>query len=220
LQFFCEIQLFVLSPWADQVIDVYVPVIERLEDAMIAARKALLESGWSTNPKSYIDRAFPRQHRPQARRTTRAQATRTATKSKPQAALPSSNGDLDDNKQEGSSTDESMREVEESDAVRSPPMFFLVHRHSLLLAQYDIVSVNQTKNLAKRVWTDSNHARYTWEEASHNPPLATAIIKWQLEHHISLRTIAVNAMVQCRPLWFLAFLRVVLTLHTAAEEQA
>jgi hypothetical protein len=55
--------------------------------------------------------------------------------------------------------------------------------------------VNQTKNLAKCVWVDSDHVSYMWEEALLNPGLATAIMQWQLQHHIMLCTLAVNTMV-------------------------
>jgi hypothetical protein len=83
LQFFCELRLVVLTLWADQVIDVYVPVIEHMEDAMIAEQKALLEKGWSTNPKSYTDCAFPWRQQLQAQCTTWRSA-----KLKPQASCP------------------------------------------------------------------------------------------------------------------------------------
>jgi hypothetical protein len=58
-----------------------------------------------------------------------------------------------------------------------------------------IMSVNQTKNLSKHVWVDSDHISYTWEEALLNPGLATAIMQRQLQHHITLHTIAINTMV-------------------------
>jgi hypothetical protein len=62
--------------------------------------------------------------------------------------------------------------------------------------QYNIANVNQAIKLSKRVWTDSakkNH--WTWAQATSNPALATAIMKWQLKHHLQLRATAVNTVV-------------------------
>ena len=58
LQFFCEKRLFVLTPWGNTDTDVYVPVVEHVEEAMIAARCALQEHGWAEDIKTYADRPF------------------------------------------------------------------------------------------------------------------------------------------------------------------
>ncbi|ELR17863.1 uncharacterized protein ACA1_248880 [Acanthamoeba castellanii str. Neff] len=46
--------------------DVYVPVIENLEAAMITARNAMLDKGWSPDPKCYDERRFATRRHPPA----------------------------------------------------------------------------------------------------------------------------------------------------------
>jgi hypothetical protein len=58
LCYFCGLDLFVLTPWAEAHIDVYVPVIEKLEAAVIAAQELMIERDLSTNPHYYGTHAF------------------------------------------------------------------------------------------------------------------------------------------------------------------
>jgi hypothetical protein len=66
LQCFCGLEIFVLTSWGNADTDVYVPVIENLEAAMIAARNAMLDKGWSPDPKCYDERRFAARRRPPA----------------------------------------------------------------------------------------------------------------------------------------------------------
>ncbi|ELR17871.1 uncharacterized protein ACA1_249280 [Acanthamoeba castellanii str. Neff] len=154
LQCFCGLKIFVLTSWGNADTDIYVPVIENLEAAMITARNAMLDKGWSPDPKCYDERRFAARRRPPAGTKCHAHSAK---------------------EEEGVS--ESETEGTTPDGEDEP----------LPRQKYNIANVNQAIKLSKRVWTDSakkNH--WTWAQATSNPALATAIMKWQLKHHLQL----------------------------------
>ena len=62
--------------------------------------------------------------------------------------------------------------------------------------QYAIARVSSSQDLSKRQWFSKKGDSWSWQEAKNNPDLATAIMKWQLEHHQELRREAVAAQVR------------------------
>jgi hypothetical protein len=76
LQNFCALDLFALTMWKGSQTDVYVPVIENLETAVLDARAAMIEKELTPDPKTYPQRPFvcatTPSNEPPTRRTTRS----------------------------------------------------------------------------------------------------------------------------------------------------
>jgi hypothetical protein len=178
LQFFCELQLFVLIPWQGSNTEVYVPVVEHVEEAIIAARRAFVERGWSTLPKSFGARAFSTSSESRPRRSA----------ARHRSATPPADSDSD----LGDDADYDADHHDDQSENESPPHKRAKSKKPVHI--YSIAAVNQAQTLDKRVWTDKGRRHsWRWADARNDPDLATAIMQWQMDHHLQLRTTAVAA---------------------------
>jgi hypothetical protein len=229
LQNFCMLEIFVLTPWEDSETDVYVAVIENLEAAMIAARNAMLDKGWTPDPKSYTARPFlgaaltsrhstsHAAHHP-TRSASRKGHTSAAAAAGSKVHQTHSDEECEDEVDEAEDPEGSEKEQEEDEGIAgdeekadtappakkqshsakvAPSVHFLYHPMLRYLSkqEYEITKVNQAQALSKRVWTDKHKRRWTWDDALDDSKLATAIMTWQMNHHLQLRTMAVAATV-------------------------